>query len=56
MTTNTDDDRCENCKEFDLDGCGNCGPNALLRAYGIDVAKDYPQASSNAVAPKEDEK
>lgn len=39
------DDRCENCKEFDLDGCGNCGPNAILKTYGIDVEKDYTHAT-----------
>jgi hypothetical protein len=30
------DDRCINCKEFDLDGCHNCGPKTHAKVYGVD--------------------
>lgn len=30
------DDRCTNCKEFDLDGCASCGPLTHAKVYGVD--------------------
>jgi hypothetical protein len=31
-----DDDRCTNCKEFDLDGCPSCGLKTHAKLYGVD--------------------
>jgi len=30
----TKDDRCDNCREFDKDGCPSCGPKTLYAVYG----------------------
>jgi hypothetical protein len=29
----TYDDRCQQCKEFDNDGCPNCGPNTIKKVF-----------------------
>ena len=32
----TYDDRCTQCKEFDNDGCPNCGPNTIRKVFDPD--------------------
>lgn len=45
------DDRCTNCKEFDLDGCASCGPITHAKVYGVDDSEVSHQ-SRQASEPK----
>lgn len=40
------DDRCTNCKEFDLNGCPSCGPVTHAKVYGVDDSEVSRQASA----------